>query len=100
MAKQIERIKPKLKIPYAPTGERKGHYEVNMLEEKIVRDYTGYDFDRLNNLSVFEFWALLRDAIVYNCKQTEEGRKYLNDCWLHDQTEPDRGALLKYFGKH
>ena len=91
--------RPKLKIPYCSTGESKGHYEVNTLSEKTVSDYTGYNFDRIENLNVFEFWLLLHDAVVYNCQQTEQGREYLEKCWLADQTEPDRGALLKYFGK-
>jgi hypothetical protein len=73
---------------------------VNTLEEKIVSDYTGYDFDRLDGLTVFEFWLLLRDAVIYGCQQTDEGRKYLEKCWLADQTKPDRSALHKYFGKH
>ena len=76
-----------------------GHYTVSTIEEKIVRDYTGYDFDRLELLTVFEFWALLRDAFIYECKQTEQGRDYLEKCWLAEQTEPDRAALRKYFGK-
>ena len=70
-----------------------------MLDEKTVAEFTGYDFDRLNNLNVFEFWLLLRDAVVYNCQQTEEGRDYLEKCWVAEQTEPDRGSLRKYFQK-
>jgi hypothetical protein len=96
-ARQSEQ--PKLKIPYAPGGESKGHYNVNTLEEKIVRDYTGYDFDRLCELDVFSYWLLLHDAVVYNCQQTEQGRAYLEKCWLLDQTEPDRDSLRKYFAK-
>jgi hypothetical protein len=42
---------------------------------------------------------LLRDAVVYNCKQTEEGRDYLKKCWLAEQSEPDRDTLRKFFGK-
>lgn len=99
MAGWRKRKEPKLNVPYAPSGESKGRYFVNALEEKMVSDFSGYDFDRIENLSIFEFWALLHDAVVYNCQQTEEGRKYLNACWLHSQTEPDRGALQKYFGK-
>jgi len=72
---------------------------VNMLEEKTVSEYTGYSFDRLENLNVFEFWMLLRDAVIYNCQQTEQGRDYLEKCWMADQTEPDRNALRKYFNK-
>lgn len=99
MAGEHKKQQPKLRIPYAPSGESKGHYDANTLEEKIVRDYTGYDFERMDRLTVFEFWAILHDAVIFNCQRTESGRKYLDECWLHEQTEPDRDALLKHFGR-
>lgn len=70
------------------------------IEEKIVSDYTGYDFDRLESLTVFEYWLYLRDAVIYKLEQTEEGREYLEKCWVAEQKNPDRVALRKYFGKH
>jgi len=92
--------RPKLKVPYYPEKDNKGHFSVNTLEEKVVSAYSGYDLDRIEELEVTEFWLLLRDAVVYNCQQTEEGRDYLEKCWLTDQTEPDRDALRKYFKKN
>lgn len=81
-------------MPYYPDeGEEKGHYEVNTIEEKIVSDYTGYNFDRIDELEVFEYWLLLRDAILYKYMQSEEGIKYLENCWRIEQTAPDREAL-------
>ena len=91
---------PKLKIPYCPSNDDKGHYEVNTLEEKTVSEYTGYSFDEVEDLTVLEYWLLLRDALVYNCSQTEDGRKYLEDCWRMEQTEPDRQGLRDHFNKN
>lgn len=68
---------------------------MNTIEEKIVYEYTGYNFDRLDELDVFEYWLLLRDAVVYNYMQTEEGREYLENCWRIEQTNPDRESLRK-----
>ncbi|MDF2675585.1 MAG: hypothetical protein K0R09_3857 [Clostridiales bacterium] len=65
------------------------------MEEKIVSEYTGYNFDRLEELNVFEFWLLLRDAIIYNNKQTKAGREHLENCWRIDQTEPDRKSIRR-----
>ena len=31
-------------------------------------------------------------------KQTEEGRAYLEDCWILERTQPDRKALRENFG--
>ena len=92
--------RPKLKIPYYPDEDSKGHYDVNTAEEKIVSEYTGYDFDRLGELSVFEFWLFLRDAVVYNLQQTEDGRKYLENCWRIEQTKPDRAGLHSHYKRN
>jgi len=90
----------KLIVPsYPGGGDDEGHYTIRTLEEKIVRDYTGYDFDRIGSLTVFEFWHYLRDAVLYSCSQTEGGMDYLDKCWAAEQTEPDRVSLRKYFGK-
>ena len=100
MAGRSKKKQPKLKVPYCPDGDDKGHFEVRTLEEKAVSDYTGYNFDRLNDLDIFQFWLLLHDAAVYNCQQTQEGRDYLEKCWLAEQTEPDRAELRKRFKKN
>lgn len=90
----------KLTVPSCPDDKGdEGHFHVDLIEEKIVRDFTGYDFDRMENLTVFEFWLFLRDAVVYNLQQTEDGRKYLEKCWCSEQTKPDRAALRRQFGK-
>lgn len=75
------------------------HYEVNTLEEKIIREYTGFAFRDLEELDVFEYWLYLRDAVVYNYSQSEAGLEKLNDCWRMEQVNPDRAALRNKFGK-
>lgn len=91
----------KLTVPSCPdVMDSEGHYSVSTMEEKIVRDYTGFDFGQLESLTIFDFWLYLRDAVVFNCQQTEEGRDYLEKCWVAEQTEPDRKMLRHYFGKH
>lgn len=99
MGKQGKKL-PKLKIPYYNSGTGdEGHYTVNTIEEKIVCKYTGYDFGRLEDMEVFEYWLLLRDAVIYNQMQTEEGNKYLDNCWRMEQTKPDRKAIRKKMGR-
>jgi cbb3-type cytochrome oxidase subunit 1 len=66
---------------------------VNTIEEKIVSEYTGYNFAQLEELNVFEYWLFLHDAVIHNCMQTTEGKEYLENCWRMEQTEPDRKAL-------
>ncbi|NFF80439.1 hypothetical protein FDA09_11820 [Clostridium botulinum] len=81
-------------MPYYPLeDEDKGHYEVNTIEEKLISEYTGYNFDRINELEIFEYWLLLRDAIIYRHMQTKEGNEYLENCWRIEQTKPDREGI-------
>ena len=49
-------------------------------------------------LCVFDFWALLRDAIIYNNAQTENGRKWLKNAHRLEQKTPDTVALHKKYG--
>lgn len=93
------KVLKKLTIPSFPSDDEKGHYEVNTIEEKIVCEYTGYDFDRVEDLGAFEFWLLLRDAVIYRHSQSEEGISYLDKCWTLTQTEPQRKKLRDKFGK-
>ena len=48
---------------------------------------------------IFEYWLLLRDAVVYNYMQTTEGNEYLENCWRMEQTEPNRKALREKMRK-
>nr|DAL49724.1 MAG TPA_asm: hypothetical protein [Caudoviricetes sp.] len=42
---------------------------------------------------------LMRDAFIFKQSQTPAGREYLENCWRIEQTEPDRKALRRRFGK-
>lgn len=53
----------------------------------------------IGNLDVFEYFSLLRDAVIYKLMQTEEGREYLDKCWVLEQTKPDRKRLREKLGK-
>jgi hypothetical protein len=96
------RHKKELAPPSCPDDEPEGHYTA----------WTGNDKDhrrampesvvfQVQNLNIFIYWFLLRDASdLRNCQQTEQGRDYLERCWAAEQTEPDRKMLWQYFGKH
>lgn len=65
---------------------------------KLVSDYSGLDFLKVNELEIFDFWGLLHDAVVWNLSKTESGRDYLESAFNHAQTEPDILALRAQFG--
>lgn len=60
----------------------------------MIRDYSGLSFSEINELNIFIFWQLLRDAIIFKLKQTESGNELLEECYCFEQTKPDRDALL------
>lgn len=40
-----------------------------------------------------------RDAFIYMLSRTEAGQEYLDNAWRMEQTEPDRSALRKKYGR-
>lgn len=63
----------------------------------LVSTYTGMSFSELMGVDCITFKMLLRDAFINKMRQTEEGREYLENCWLIKQTEPNRAELRKQF---
>lgn len=59
----------------------------------------GISIPEVYEMNIFMFWFFLREAMIYQYQQTEDGRKYLEDAWRITQTEPDRKALRESFGK-
>ena len=90
---------PKLKIPYYPDDDKGLKYDIETFAEKTIHDYTGYDFDKIENLNLIEYLSYFRDGIIYELSQTEHGREYLEKCWILEQTEPERCKLRHNFHK-
>lgn len=91
--------KKELAPPSCPDDKPEGHYTAETGDDKFVADYAGISIFEVQKLDVFTYWQLLRDAVIYVCRQNEEGRDYLERCWVAEQTEPDRKMLRQYFGK-
>ena len=51
------------------------------------------NFSDLIELDIITYRKLLRDAAIYNLEQTDEGKDYLEQCWILKQTKPDRKKL-------
>lgn len=63
----------------------------------MVIDYTGLNLWQVQELDLDLYLFFMREAFVYKMSQTEQGRKYLEDCWRISQTEPDRKAIREKF---
>lgn len=64
-------------------------------ELKLVSEYTHDSFSELKKMDILTFWRLYRDAIIYNCNKSDEGREYLERAFANVQTKPDRAAIAQ-----
>ena len=85
-------------MPYYPENGGKAYFRNNTSDRKIVADYANISIPDTAELEVFDYWGLLRDAVIWNCNKTEKGREYLENAYNYAQTEPDRSALRENFG--
>ncbi len=60
---------------------------------KLVADYTGLNFNEVLELDCITYKMLVRDAFIDMMSKSEEGRDYLEQCWVLTQTEPDTAKL-------
>ena len=65
----------------------------------LVAEYTGLNFHQIGQLNYLEFLQYRRDAFINWLSQSEAGQKYLDNAWRMEQTEPDRAALRRKFGR-
>lgn len=73
------------------------HYSVDTGDIKMVCDYTGLNFNEAVELDCFTFKTVFKDAFIDKLQQTEQGREYLENCWIITQTEPDREKLREKY---
>lgn len=73
------------------------HYKTLTQGEKLVIDYTGLNLWQVQELDLDLYLFFMREAFIHGMSQTEQGRKYLEDCWRISQTEPDRKAIREKF---
>lgn len=66
---------------------------------KMVADYTGLNFNEAIELDCITFKMLVRDSFIDMMSKTEEGRDYLEQCWILKQTEPDTVKLKRFGGE-
>lgn len=65
----------------------------------MVSQYSGLNLIEVNQLDIFEYWVLRRDAWIDHLSQTEKGQEYLDNAWICEQTSPDVERLRARFGR-
>lgn len=82
-------------MPYYPRQDKKGEipYTILTRPEKLVMDYCHINIYEVPGNGNRYLPFLLTEAMIFENSQTEEGRKYLKDCFRMEQTKPDREGL-------
>lgn len=75
-------------------------YIVESLGEKRVAEYLGISMLEVEELDLIEYLFFKREAVIYNCSQTEEGRQYLENAKRLEETSPDREKLREKFANN
>ena len=65
--------------------------------EHAVALWANIPLTEVDELGFVEYRQYLRDALISGAQSTEQGREYLDNAWLLEQTEPDRDASRKLF---
>ena len=77
-----------------------GHkYSAPTWYKHLVAAYTGLNFMQIKALNYVEYLTYRRDAFINWLNQSEAGQEYLRNAWRCEQTEPDRVALRRKFGR-
>lgn len=77
-----------------------GHkYSAPTWYKHLVAVYTGLSFQEIKRLPYVEYLQYRRDAFINWLNQSESGQEYLRNAWRMEQTEPDRAALRRMFGR-
>ena len=68
-------------------------YKLVSYQEKMVSKYCNISILDVEELDLVEYLFYFREAVIYNCMQTEDGREYLKNAFRLEQTEPERDKL-------
>ncbi len=65
----------------------------------MVSVYTGLNMLQVDELNYIDYLIYRRDAFIWKMSQSEDGKKYLDNAYRLEQTEPDRDSLREHFGR-
>nr|DAE66290.1 MAG TPA: hypothetical protein [Caudoviricetes sp.] len=83
-------------MPHYPNGQAEAAeytYTVDTRAEKLVIDYLNISIFDVQEMPIDLYLYFMRESYIYMLSQTENGRKYLEDCYRMTQTKPDRKKI-------
>ena len=82
-----------------PEGKGGHKYDTPTWVKHLVVEYTGLNIHQVQQLNYIEYLTYRRDAYIQWLNGSEWGKEYLKNAWRMEQTEPDREALRRKFGR-
>lgn len=73
------------------------HYVPITAEDKVVADYANISIFEVGELNYDDYLLFRRDGYISLYSKSEAGLKYLDECWISEQTQPDRQRLREKF---
>ena len=89
---------PELALPTYPGGND-GPYDIISYWEKTVADYCNISIFEVEDMDLYDYYMIRRDAFISLASRTAAGREYLENAKRLTLTEPDRASLRETFGK-
>ena len=74
-------------------------YKLVSHREKIISKYCNISILDVEELDLVEYLFFYREAVIYNCMQTDDGIEHLKNAHRLQQTEPDREKLREKCNK-
>ena len=72
------------------------YFSVGLYAYNLIYDKFGIPIEEARELDILTYNKVLRDALVLRFRETEEGQKYLRDCWRMKQTDYDIEAISRF----
>lgn len=72
-------------------------YKLVSYREKMIARYCNISILDVEELDLVEYLFYYREAVIYNCMQTEDGIEYLKNAHRLQQTSPDREKLREKY---
>lgn len=78
---------------YFPIEEWESKFEVTTARIKNISEYTGLNFNEVYDLAYSDFLLFSKDSWIYNLKNNENGREFLENVSRLQQTSANLDDL-------
>ncbi|NFI46627.1 hypothetical protein FDA77_00850 [Clostridium botulinum] len=81
---------------YFHSEEWEQFFKSETAEIKVISEYCGLNFKEVLDLQYSDYLLYRKDSWLYNLKQNEQGREFLETLWRLQQTKADYQAIKNF----